>query len=90
MDMLVVGRKGTVDMMNGESAMSSVREKKQEGEKKSEKGNFALSGHTVYGDGLKECGSTESAGRGKGERTTLAEQPSEGAKESEKRPAHCH
>jgi len=51
--------------MNGESAMSSVREKKQEGEKKSEKRNFALSSHTVYGDGLKECGSTESAGRGR-------------------------
>lgn len=36
-------------MMNGESAMSSVREEQQEGEKKSEKRNFVLSNHTVYG-----------------------------------------
>lgn len=49
MDMLVVGRVGTIDMMNDESAMSSVREKKQEGEKNSEKRNFVLSSHTVYG-----------------------------------------
>jgi hypothetical protein len=49
MDMLVVGREGTMDMMNGESAISSLREKKQEGEKKSEKRNFELSSHTVYG-----------------------------------------
>jgi hypothetical protein len=89
MDMLVVGRERTMDMMNGESAMSSVREKKQEGEKKSEKRNFELSSHSL-GDGLKECGSTKSAGR-EGRATTLAEQPSEGgAKESEKRPAHSH
>jgi hypothetical protein len=30
-DVLVVGMEGTMDMMNGESAMSSLREKKQEG-----------------------------------------------------------
>jgi hypothetical protein len=51
MDMLVVGNEGTMHMMNGESPMSSVREKKQEGEKekKREKRNFVLSSHTVYG-----------------------------------------
>jgi hypothetical protein len=49
MDVLVVGMEGTMDMMNGESAMSSLREKKQEGEKKSEKRNFVYSSHTVYG-----------------------------------------
>jgi hypothetical protein len=49
MDMLVVGMEGTMDMMNGESAMSSKREKKQEGEEKSEKRNFELSCHTVNG-----------------------------------------
>jgi len=54
-----VGREGTMDMMNGESAMSSVREKKQKGEKNSEKRNFALSRHIES----KECGSTKSAGR---------------------------
>lgn len=48
-DMLVVWKEGTMDMMNGESAMSSVREKKQDGEKKSEKRNSVLSNHTVYG-----------------------------------------
>lgn len=44
-----MGREGTMDMMNGESAMSSLREKKQEGEKKSKKRNFVRSSHTVYG-----------------------------------------
>jgi len=43
--MLSVG----MDMMNGESAMSSKREKKQEGEKKSEKRNFELSSHMYTG-----------------------------------------
>lgn len=49
MDKLVVWKGGTMDMMNGESAMSSVREKKQEGEKKSEKRNLVLSSHAEYG-----------------------------------------
>jgi hypothetical protein len=49
MVVLVVGMEGTVDMMNGESAMSSLREKKQEGKKKSERGNFVHSSHTVCG-----------------------------------------
>ena len=49
MDMFVVGKGGTMDMMSGESAMRSVREKKQEGEKKTENRKLVLESHTVYG-----------------------------------------
>jgi hypothetical protein len=51
-------------------SMNSMREKEQEGEKKSEKGNFVLERHIR--DGSKECGSTESAGREK--RSSLGSQ----------------
>jgi hypothetical protein len=47
------------------SAMDSMR-KKEQGEKKSEKINFVLERHIRVGS--KECGGTESAGRGKRKR----------------------
>jgi hypothetical protein len=85
MDMLVVGREAT---MNGESAMSSLREKKQEGEKKSEKRNFVLSSHTVYGMDKRSVGARRVQGGG-GRETTLAEQPSDGGERKVKSDQHA-
>lgn len=58
------------------SAMNSMRKKEQEGEKQSEKRNFGLERHIRCGS--KECGGTESAGRGREREKNLVEQPSDG------------
>lgn len=51
------------------SAMNSMRKKEQEGEKQSEKRSFGLERHIRCGS--KECGGTESAGRGRKEKRIL-------------------